>query len=146
MIYTANWGIIWYLPPVKGTRKLHWFYKWHHLPQRPLTTAWGASSWDLWPVRSDFPKIAVEMRPPFFFGSGQNGIQTTRKKKIWYGYKTTSIYFFLIHSLFFAWIAFSDHKEGDILLKTTTFTSSISWDNWQDAISSTGCRVALKFG
>ena len=23
MVYTANWGIIWYLPPIKGTRKLH---------------------------------------------------------------------------------------------------------------------------
>ena len=22
--YTAKWGIIWYLPPIKGTRKLHW--------------------------------------------------------------------------------------------------------------------------
>ena len=25
MVYTANWGIIWSLPPIKGTRKLHWF-------------------------------------------------------------------------------------------------------------------------
>ena len=25
MVYTANWGIIWYLPLIKGTRKLHWF-------------------------------------------------------------------------------------------------------------------------
>jgi len=24
VVYTANWGIIWYLPPIKGTRKLHW--------------------------------------------------------------------------------------------------------------------------
>ena len=24
MVYTANWGIIWYLPPIKGTRKLYW--------------------------------------------------------------------------------------------------------------------------
>ena len=24
MVYTANWEIIWYLPPIKGTRKLHW--------------------------------------------------------------------------------------------------------------------------
>ena len=23
VVYTANWGIIWYLPPIKGTRKLH---------------------------------------------------------------------------------------------------------------------------
>ena len=24
MVYTVNWGITWYLPPIKGTRKLHW--------------------------------------------------------------------------------------------------------------------------
>ena len=24
MVYTANWAIICYLPPIKGTRKLHW--------------------------------------------------------------------------------------------------------------------------
>ena len=24
MVYTANWVIIWYLPPIQGTRKLHW--------------------------------------------------------------------------------------------------------------------------
>ena len=24
MVYTANWGIIWYLPPIKGTRNNHW--------------------------------------------------------------------------------------------------------------------------
>ena len=28
MVYTANWGIIWYLPPIEGTRKLHWFVFW----------------------------------------------------------------------------------------------------------------------
>ena len=38
-IFPANWGIIWYLPPIKGTRKLHWFkaepnpYPYlHHVP------------------------------------------------------------------------------------------------------------------
>ena len=25
MVYTANWGIICYLPPVKGTRNNHWY-------------------------------------------------------------------------------------------------------------------------
>ena len=85
-------------------------------------------------------KIAVEMHPPFFLGPAKTAFKLARKRR--YSYKTS----FFLHSLFFAWIAFSDHKEGDILLKTTTFTSSISWDNWQDAISSTGCRVALKFG
>ena len=24
-LYIANWVIIWYLPPIKGTRKLHWY-------------------------------------------------------------------------------------------------------------------------
>ena len=24
ILYTANWGIIWYLPPIKGTRNNHW--------------------------------------------------------------------------------------------------------------------------
>ena len=28
-IFPANWGIIWYLPPIKGTRKLHWFNQIH---------------------------------------------------------------------------------------------------------------------
>ena len=26
MVYTGNWVIIWYLPPIRGTRKLHWWY------------------------------------------------------------------------------------------------------------------------
>ena len=26
MVHTANWGIIWYLPPIKGTRKLPWLH------------------------------------------------------------------------------------------------------------------------
>ena len=27
MVYTANWGIIYHLPPIKGTRKLHWLQR-----------------------------------------------------------------------------------------------------------------------
>jgi len=42
VVYTANWGIIWYLPPVKGTRKLHWpFFSWSNRP--PLLICWFMS-------------------------------------------------------------------------------------------------------
>ena len=41
MVYTANWGIIWYLPPTEGTRKLHWcvdeFSNEHQRWSLPLT-------------------------------------------------------------------------------------------------------------
>ena len=81
--------------------------------------------------------------PPVFFGPAKTAFKLPGKWRN--GYKTTSIYFFLYNPhIFFASIAFSDNKEGDVLLKMTKFTSSNSWDNWQDAISSTGCKVAAK--
>ena len=40
MVYTANWGIIWYLPPIKGTRKLHWLYNWVVKPNY-TSTKWS---------------------------------------------------------------------------------------------------------
>ena len=29
MVQTANWGILWYLPPIRGTRNNHWYF-WNH--------------------------------------------------------------------------------------------------------------------
>ena len=36
-LYIANWGIIYHLPPIKGTRKLHWIGSWS-------TGTWTCSS------------------------------------------------------------------------------------------------------
>ena len=32
LVYSANWGVICYLPPIKGTRKLHWYCRYHLWP------------------------------------------------------------------------------------------------------------------
>ena len=48
MVYTANWGLIYHLPPIKGTRKLHWL-KFHssNMAQRRTkkTLFWTLTDW-----------------------------------------------------------------------------------------------------
>ena len=88
LVYTANWGIIWYLPPIKGTRKLHWMvgrqaasanhYCWCFRTSGELTTA--CCPWNRYEKMVGFFSISTVFfqgffHQEYFFARGARNLQ-----------------------------------------------------------------------
>ena len=86
MVYTANWVIIYHLPPIKGTRNSYWFFYWKK-SARPFTSVplWeevrncaASQMWIPWVV------FLNSHRPLDYDGFKNKNTSPQKKKTTWF--------------------------------------------------------------